>query len=77
MCKQLCKDHGATVYLGSRSAEKGATAVQQVKDYAGDSAQVELVQIDVGSDDSVTKAAAALKEKGVTLRRLLVVVSVF
>ncbi|CAB9500993.1 Carbonyl reductase [NADPH] 1 [Seminavis robusta] len=73
LCKQLCKDHGAKVFLGSRSADKGATAVQQVKEYAGGDSkgQVELLQIDVGSDDSVTKAAASLKEKGVKLTAIV------
>lgn len=71
MCKQLCKDHGAKVFLGSRSAEKGETAVKEVKEHAGADAQVELLQIDVGSDESVQKAATSLKEKGVTLTAIV------
>jgi carbonyl reductase 1 len=71
LCKQLCKDHGAKVFLGSRSAEKGETAVEQVKDYAGSDAQVELLQIDVGDDESVQKAVKTLKDKGITLTAIV------
>lgn len=71
LCKQLCKDHGAKVFLGSRSAEKGEAAVKDVKEYAGPEAMVELLQIDVGSDESVQKAAASLKEKNVKLTAIV------
>ncbi|KAL3911187.1 MAG: hypothetical protein SGILL_007381 [Bacillariaceae sp.] len=67
LTKQLCKDHGAKVFLGARNAEKGVKAVQDVKDHCGGEAQVELVQIDVGSDESVQQAAASLKSKDVKL----------
>jgi NADPH:quinone reductase-like Zn-dependent oxidoreductase len=43
LTKQLVKDHGCHVYLGSRSVEKGEKAVKEVKRDAGDS--VELVNI--------------------------------
>merc|ERR1712232_1243696 len=71
LCKQLCKDHGAKEFLGSRSAEKGATAVEEVKQHAGSDAKVEALQIDVGSDDSVAVAAASLREKGVKLTAIV------
>jgi len=64
LCKQLCKDHGATVFLGSRSVEKGEAAVRDVKKHAGAGARVELLRIDVSSDDSVRAAAATLKARG-------------
>lgn len=43
LTKQLVKDHGCHVYLGSRSVEKGERAVKEVKNEAGDS--VELLNI--------------------------------
>jgi NADPH:quinone reductase-like Zn-dependent oxidoreductase len=43
LTKQLVKDHGCHVYLGSRSVEKGKKAVDEVKREAGDS--VELLNI--------------------------------
>lgn len=43
LTKQLIKDHGCHVYLGSRSMEKGEKAVREVKKEAGDS--VELLNI--------------------------------
>ncbi|KAL3942841.1 MAG: hypothetical protein SGBAC_003040 [Bacillariaceae sp.] len=71
LCKQLCKDYGAKVFLGSRSAEKGEAAVKDVLEYAGADAKVELLQIDVGSDESVQKAAASLKDKDVKLTAIV------
>lgn len=71
LCKQLCKDHGAKVFLGSRSVDKGEAAVKDVKEYAGAEAMVELLQIDVGSDESVQKAAASLKDKDVKLTAIV------
>lgn len=43
LTKQLVKDHGCHVYLGSRSVERGQRAVDEVKREAGDS--VELLSI--------------------------------
>ena len=43
LSKQLVKDHGCHVYLGSRNVEKGEKAVAEVKKEAGDS--VELLNI--------------------------------
>mmetsp|Transcript_976 Transcript_976/g.1275 ORF Transcript_976/g.1275 Transcript_976/m.1275 type:complete len:291 (-) Transcript_976:193-1065(-) len=70
LCKQLAKDHGAKVFLGSRSVEKGQAAVQEVLDMAPGSI-VEMVQIDVSSDDSVQAAAKSLFEKGVKLNAIV------
>jgi len=72
LCKQLCQEHpNVTVYLGSRNKERGEAAVQEVKDVAGDQANVELVVLDVSSDESVHEAARQLKAKGVTLTALV------
>lgn len=43
LTKQLVKDHGCHVYLGSRSEERGQKAVDEVKGEAGES--VELLAI--------------------------------
>ncbi|KAK1733888.1 short-chain dehydrogenase/reductase family protein [Skeletonema marinoi] len=57
----LVKDHGCHVYLGSRDVVKGQKAVDEVKKTAGDA--VELLNIDVSSDESVQSAAEALTAK--------------
>ena len=61
LTKQLVKDHGCHVYLGSRDIIKGQRAVDEVKKTAGDS--VELLNIDVSNEDSVRAAAESLSEK--------------
>ena len=71
LCKSLAKDHGCHVFLGARSAEKGQEAVQMVKEYAGDAAKVDLVVIDVTSEESVEKAAKTLKDQAVTLNAIV------
>jgi len=53
-------EHGCFVYLGSRNAEKGAAAVEDVKKSAGDS--VELLTIDISNEESVKTAAASLSK---------------
>ena len=65
MTKQLVRDHGCQVYLGSRNDERGAAAVDLVKkaSAAGGGGSVELLQIDVSSDESVKKAAGELQER--------------
>ncbi|EJK75475.1 hypothetical protein THAOC_02800 [Thalassiosira oceanica] len=60
LTKQLVRDHGCHVYLGSRNAQRGAAAVDQVKKSSGGGGSVELLQIDVSSDESVVKAAREL-----------------
>mmetsp|Transcript_14157 Transcript_14157/g.39157 ORF Transcript_14157/g.39157 Transcript_14157/m.39157 type:complete len:288 (+) Transcript_14157:124-987(+) len=70
LCKQLAKDHGAIVYLGSRNAERGAAAVQEVLTEAPD-ATVQLVLLDVSSDESVQTAAAELAAKKVKLNAIV------
>jgi carbonyl reductase 1 len=68
LTKQLCKDHSFKVFLGSRNAERGAKAVATVKEHCGcNDAPVELVVIDVSSDESVKAAAASLQSENVRL----------
>ena len=72
MCKQLCKDHGATVFLGSRNRERGEAAVKEVEEFAkGSKGKVELLILDVASDESVQAAAQELMQKGVVLTGLV------
>eukprot|EP00984_Skeletonema_dohrnii_P020529 scaffold10013_cov79-Skeletonema_dohrnii-CCMP3373.AAC.33 len=61
LTKQLVKDHGCHVYLGSRDVVKGQKAVDEVKKTAGDA--VELLNIDVSNEESVQSAAEALSAK--------------
>ena len=61
LTKQLVKDHGCHVYLGSRDLIKGQTAVDEVKKTAGDS--VELLNIDVSNEQSIQSAAEDLASK--------------
>jgi len=61
LTKQLVKDHGCHVYLGSRSEERGQKAVDEVKGEAGES--VELLAIDVSNPTSVASAAQTLAQK--------------
>ena len=70
LCKLLATEHGCSVLLGSRTRSKGEKAVADIKALAP-SASVELVEIDVSSDESVAAAAAAVREKGVTLYGLV------
>mmetsp|Transcript_13102 Transcript_13102/g.31862 ORF Transcript_13102/g.31862 Transcript_13102/m.31862 type:complete len:279 (+) Transcript_13102:101-937(+) len=62
LAKQLVSDYGCHVYLGSRNAERGAEAVDDVKGSSGKE-DVELLTIDVSNDASVQSAAAALSQK--------------
>ena len=70
LCKLLATEHGCSVLLGSRTKSKGEKAVADIKKLAPN-ASVELVEIDVSSDESVAAAAAAVKAKGVTLYGLV------
>jgi NAD(P)-dependent dehydrogenase (short-subunit alcohol dehydrogenase family) len=58
----LLADASNLVLLGSRSIEKGEAAVKDLKarNLPG---KVELVQIDVTSDESIEKAAKQVQEK--------------
>jgi len=60
LCTVLARDHGCKVYLGSRDHTKGALAVAQILE-AVKGADVELVVIDVTSEESVVLAADRVK----------------
>lgn len=62
LCKQLAQEDGCYVYLGSRNADKGEKAVASIVSSAPEcKGKVELLQVDTASDESVAKAAAAVK----------------
>merc|ERR1711936_849009 len=72
LCKLLIRDHSCYVYLGSRNVAKGETAKKTILEEVPDKADmIEVVQIDVGSDDSVQAAAKSLRDKGVKLYALV------
>ena len=72
LCKLLIKDHGCYVYLGSRDAGRGATAMKSIINEVPDKADmIEVVQVDVGSDESCKAAAEVLKAKDVKLYALV------
>lgn len=60
LCKQLATEDGCHVYLCARSHDKGVAAVQSILK-ANPKASVDLIQLDVGNDKSVSSAAATLK----------------
>ena len=70
LCRQLAADHGCHVYLGSRSVGKGQKAVAAIKS-AHPGVKVELIQVDVSSDESVKAAATKIKATGTTLYGLV------
>lgn len=60
------------VYMGARSLAKGEAALKSITDAHPDAAgKIEVLQIDVADDASCAAAAAALKDKGVTLYALV------
>jgi len=69
LCELLVEEHGCFVYLGSRNLDRGTQAVNSIKEKVGSgkSDNIELVQIDVCSDESISKAVDQLKAKDVTL----------
>jgi len=70
LCRQLAVDKGAKVYMCARNAERGQAGLKEILDAHPD-APVELVQMDVSDDASVSAAAAQLKAKGVSLYALV------
>jgi len=58
LCKQLVEENNCYVFLGSRSLERGKSAVDSLG-----SAFVELVQIDTSSDASVQQAATQIRSR--------------
>jgi len=74
LSKQLAKDYGAKVFLGSRDATKGAKAVEIVKAHIANDpngGDVELVVLDVNSPESIAAAVQKLRDEGVKLYGLV------
>lgn len=74
LVKQLAKDHGAKVFLGSRNEAKGTKAVEAVKAHCAGSTSggdVELLILDVNSPEGIASAFEALQSKGVKLYGLV------
>ena len=72
LCKLLVRDHNCHVYLGSRSLEKGKLAVETIRQEVSSKAErIEVVQIDVGNDESCKKASKSLETQGVKLFALV------
>ena len=64
LCKQLIVDHGCFVYMGARSTERGTNAIKSlIKEAPEASSQIELIQIDTSSAESVQAAAQSLASK--------------
>lgn len=59
LCKELAINRNCHVYLGSRSKERGEAAVKKILD-EDENASVELLIVDVMSDESVDAAAKSL-----------------
>ena len=65
LCKLLIRDHSCYVYLGSRNVAKGETAKRMILEEVPDKANmIEVIQIDVGNNDSVQAAAKSLRDRG-------------
>ena len=58
LCEQLATEIGCHVYMGSRSKERGEAAVAGLPE--GCKGKVELLVVDVASQESVTAAVADL-----------------
>ena len=72
LCKLLIKDHGCYVYLGSRDLGRGEAALKSIIDEVPNKADmIEVIEIDVGNDESCKAAAQALMTKGVKLYGLV------
>ena len=62
LCKLLIKDHSCYVYLGSRDASKGEAALKIILEEVSNKCnKIEVIQIDVGDDQSCKSAAKILK----------------
>lgn len=63
LCQQLATEDGCFVFLGSRSADKGAAAIKDIVDQApAAESKIKLLEIDVTDDASVAAAATAVKD---------------
>ena len=62
LCKLLIRDYSCHVYLGSRDVSRGNAALKKILHELPDKAdKIEMVQIDVGSDESCASAAQILE----------------
>jgi NAD(P)-dependent dehydrogenase (short-subunit alcohol dehydrogenase family) len=62
LASQLITDSSKHVLLGSRSVEKGEAAVKELQS-RNQPGTVELLQVDVNSDESIGAAAKSVKSK--------------
>jgi len=63
LCKQLVSEDGCRVFLASRSLDRGQAALDTLKRAGVNVDLVDLVQLDVTSDESVQRAAADVKAR--------------
>ena len=66
LCKILVRDHSCYVYLGCRDASRGNEAMKKILDEGRNldkSNKIEVIQIDVGDDQSCISAAKSLQVK--------------
>lgn len=72
LSKRLITEKGCFVYMGARSKEKGAAAVQKLlSEFPEAVGKLEMVDIDVCDQASIDAAASSLKDKGVVLDALV------
>lgn len=75
LSKQLLMDHDCRVIMACRSVEKGEKAIDSLNELTtGDpplASKIDLVEMDVASDSSVSAAAELIKNKGVKLYALV------
>jgi NAD(P)-dependent dehydrogenase (short-subunit alcohol dehydrogenase family) len=62
LASQLITDSSKHVLLGSRSVEKGEAAVKELQS-RNQPGTVELLQVDVTNDESITAAAKSVESK--------------
>lgn len=64
LCKQLVRDHGFSVFLGSRDESRGEQAIKTIIQEAPECEdRLRLLPLDVSDDASVAAAAASVKSK--------------
>ena len=61
LCKQIILENNCYVFMGTRNQERGQKAIDEMPE--GCKGKVELVIVDVASEESVKTAAAALKAR--------------
>src|ERR1700712_795182 len=70
MVLALAKHNPECIYLGSRSAEKGKAAIQEIKTQVPD-ANIQLLEIDLASLESVAAAASTFQSQSTRLDILI------